>query len=285
MTTFSDVFKPYTRSSSYGVDVSLGYLADHISHYIIDYELDMSPDFQRNYVWRQEQKERYMEYFLRGGRSGRELFFNCSNWGSCVKGPGDPSWHFVLVDGKQRLDAAIGFINNEYKVCGYYYKELEGYSRQSSFRVNINDLATYQEVLQWYLDLNTGGTVHTNDELEKVEALIKIGQEYVKPPTEERLLDAKIDRQAYVDVRIKKAAREAELNAAAEVRRLEEAARPKRKVRKSRLVQEGDLAVQARGRGSLKVEDTLPCRFDTPVEGDQHATDSQIDHHTLTSLS
>lgn len=36
----------------------------------------------------------------------------------------------------------------------------------------VNDLETRAEVLQWYLDLNTGGVVHTSEEIEKVKALL-----------------------------------------------------------------------------------------------------------------
>lgn len=40
------------------------------------------------------------------------------------------------------------------------------------FRWNVNDLKTRAEVLQWYLDLNTGGVVHTTEEIEKVKRML-----------------------------------------------------------------------------------------------------------------
>jgi hypothetical protein len=36
----------------------------------------------------------------------------------------------------------------------------------------VNDLKTKAEVLQWYLDINSGGVVHTETELEKVKRLL-----------------------------------------------------------------------------------------------------------------
>lgn len=42
-----------------------------------------------------------------------------------------------------------------------------------SFSININDLATREEVLRWYLQLNEGGTPHSPEELEKVRLLLK----------------------------------------------------------------------------------------------------------------
>ena len=41
------------------------------------------------------------------------------------------------------------------------------------FTTNINNLQTYKEVLQWYVDLNEGGTIHTTDELNRVKNLLK----------------------------------------------------------------------------------------------------------------
>ncbi len=39
--------------------------------------------------------------------------------------------------------------------------------------LNVNDLKTEREVLQWYVDMNAGGTPHTSDEIEKVRKMIQ----------------------------------------------------------------------------------------------------------------
>lgn len=38
----------------------------------------------------------------------------------------------------------------------------------------MNDLDTQAEVLQWYLDINSGGVVHTEAELDKVRWLLEV---------------------------------------------------------------------------------------------------------------
>lgn len=38
--------------------------------------------------------------------------------------------------------------------------------------LNVNDLKTEKEVLQWYIDMNAGGTPHTSDEIERVKRMI-----------------------------------------------------------------------------------------------------------------
>jgi hypothetical protein len=37
----------------------------------------------------------------------------------------------------------------------------------------MTDSKTRAEVLQWYLDLNTGGVVHTDEEIAKVERMLE----------------------------------------------------------------------------------------------------------------
>ncbi len=39
--------------------------------------------------------------------------------------------------------------------------------------LNVNDLKTEKEVLQWYVDMNAGGTPHTSEEIEKVKRMIE----------------------------------------------------------------------------------------------------------------
>jgi hypothetical protein len=83
----------------------------------------------------------------------------------------------VLVDGKQRIAAVLAFTDGEIPVFGKYrYADIEGFPRidpaYAGFIFAINELKTRAEVLRWYLEMNTGGTVHTADELNRVRALL-----------------------------------------------------------------------------------------------------------------
>jgi len=157
----------------YRVDVSWDYLEKHLERYKRIYKLDLEPDFQRAHVWTEEQKSRYVEYILRDGPSGRELYFNCPGFDKCVTGD------MVIVDGKQRLNAVLGFLHNKVTAFGHYFDEYAGYPRMviASFKFVVNDLSTKQEVLKWYLALNEGGTPHTEEELSKVRRMLNEGTE------------------------------------------------------------------------------------------------------------
>lgn len=161
----------FTRNPSYRINVDWHYLESTISHWSNDNlcPIDLNPDFQRDYVWTLEQQIKYVEYALKGGSSGREIYFNCVGWQTTFKGP------FVIVDGKQRLHAVREFLANKIPVFGdYYHKDIEGRLPTTAFfYFSINDLPTRKEVLQWYLEMNTGGTIHTQKEIDKVKQMVE----------------------------------------------------------------------------------------------------------------
>lgn len=168
MPKFIDI--PQITIANYHVNIGWRFLEEWIE----SHEIDMNPDFQRGYVWTQKQKEQYIEWNLRGGRSGKDIYFNHPGWFRSFEG------QMVIVDGKQRVSAVLDFLHNKVKAYGYYYGEYEDKLNTISqcFDVYVNDLKNRSEILQWYLDMNTGGTIHTNDEINKVEELIKNEKNY-----------------------------------------------------------------------------------------------------------
>jgi hypothetical protein len=60
------------------------------------------------------------------------------------------------------------------KVFGHTFNEFEDIMGwRYDFVIVVNSLATRREVLQWYLDINAGGVVHTEAELQHVRNLLK----------------------------------------------------------------------------------------------------------------
>jgi uncharacterized protein with ParB-like and HNH nuclease domain len=165
---FKDIPK-FTKTPIYKADVSIFYVKDTIEKYLIEYGLQLNPDFQRGHVWTEEQQIAYIEFILKDGNSGRDIYFNHPGWVKDWKG------EFVCVDGLQRLTAILKFTNNELKVFGHYLSEFEGPVDLfgSCVRFYVNDLKTKKEVLQWYLEMNYQGTPHTNEELERVNKLLE----------------------------------------------------------------------------------------------------------------
>ena len=161
--------KSYVRSANYRINVSWNYLDEHLDGWSKETRstcLDMNPEFQRGHVWTEEQQIAFVEFKLKGGEGSDVIYFNCKGWMMNFEGP------FVRVDGKQRIEAVKRFMNNEIKVFDeWYYKDFEDprFLNTISFVFCVNDLEYYEEVLRWYIEMNTGGTVHTNEEIDKVK--------------------------------------------------------------------------------------------------------------------
>ena len=170
---FNDIPR-FTKVPNYRTTTDWAYLEGTLERWIGERgkdiaKLDLNPDFQRAHVWTEAQQIAYVEYALRGGSSGREIYLNCAGWQNDWRGP------FVLVDGKQRLEAVRKFMRDELPIFGgHTFKQFEGRLPVSTafFYINVNDLPTRAEVLQWYLEMNTGGTPHTPEEIQKVRELL-----------------------------------------------------------------------------------------------------------------
>jgi hypothetical protein len=175
MVNSKDVIRPFTEKGDYEVNIGLKYLETTLEDFVNDYNLELNPDFQRGNVWTEEQQIAYMEFFLKGGQTARVIYFNCPYWGSCKLDKHDMD--MVCVDGLQRLTAIRKFLKGELKVFSYYLNDFEDKNvllrTAHGLKFNVNNLQTKREVLQWYLDFNTGGTVHSNEEITRVKKMLE----------------------------------------------------------------------------------------------------------------
>lgn len=168
MPRFRDI-PQFTPQSPYAVTMPWRSLRTMLNDYCNNKPaLDLDPDFQRGHVWTREQQIAYVEFGLRGGQSGKHILTNCPGWMGNWRGP------HVLVDGKQRLTAVLAFFDEEIPAFGHYFSEFEDKLSliDPHFIFCVNTLKTRAEVLRWYLELNSGGVVHTQDELLRVQALL-----------------------------------------------------------------------------------------------------------------
>jgi len=164
---FRDI-KKVSKYAGYRCNVSWSFLESWLNDMASSNGLDIDPIYQRGHVWSEDQQINYIEWILRGGKSGRELHFNSPGWQRT------PDSNIVeLVDGKQRLTAVLRFLRNEIRAFDTLYRDFEDrLPRDADFIVYINDLESKKEVMQWYVDMNDGGTVHSDEEINRVRGLI-----------------------------------------------------------------------------------------------------------------
>lgn len=170
---FSDI-STFTSEGGYQVNIHLLHLKSTLDEYKKDYGLELCPDFQRGNVWTEKQQIAWLEFYFRGGKTNA-IYFNSPAFINRIEKHSDLGSTILCIDGLQRLTTILKFLNNEIKVFGLYLNEFENWEigiRPYTIVFNINGLQTRAEVLQWYIDMNCGGTVHPVEEIERVRALL-----------------------------------------------------------------------------------------------------------------
>lgn len=163
-------------TGNYEADIHLKYLKERTKTFVEEYGLQLDPDFQRCHVWDIDQRIRFVEFILQGGKTNT-IYFNQPSW-MCYVEEGEYD-EFVIVDGKQRLTSLLMFLDNKFPVfknldnenIGYYAKDFDTFG-YVSINYTINDLKSKKQVYEWYLSMNRGNIAHTEEELQKVENML-----------------------------------------------------------------------------------------------------------------
>ena len=168
------------RRSTYSCDVDWRGIGRALAQYGEDYGgIDLCPDFQRGHVWTEAQQVHYVENALRGvvPQSAFVIQLNCPNWEDDAYS-GDLPHGMQCIDGLQRLTSVQRIMDEEIKPFGLSIADLNhsSYSLKGStyrFRVEMFSFQTRADLLKHYIDLNSGGTPHSPEEIERVKNLLK----------------------------------------------------------------------------------------------------------------
>ncbi|MFL1706673.1 DUF262 domain-containing protein [Campylobacter sp. MOP7] len=131
----------------------------------------ITPFYQRELVWTLEQKQDLIRSILYNIPIGGFVFvmraYDKDSWQKLDK----VTWN--ILDGKQRYNAIIEFLENKFDVDGKFFKDLKPMDRKmflkfSSFTsLEFVDIPFEME-LDFYKKLNFGGTAHTKEDLERI---------------------------------------------------------------------------------------------------------------------
>ena len=142
------------------------------SHAIEQFEINLYPDYQRDHVWTLHQKEAFVGHILEGGDT-LPVIIN--------KGEEDEDFVSEVIDGKQRIQACLDWENGD--ICGKTNKGVlihmtdldEVGTRMVDNMVGLKYAMVKLsriEILELYLKLNSGGTLHRQFEIDKVKELL-----------------------------------------------------------------------------------------------------------------
>lgn len=130
------------------------------------YKFELNPTFQRGHVWTQEQQSKFVEWLLIGGDTS-PIIFNHSKW------MGNFQADMVCIDGLQRLTAICDFLDGKVTAFEAYVDEFTRLQlRKASDVVFAITKLSEVEYLDMYIRINSGGTVHTQEEIDKVRNML-----------------------------------------------------------------------------------------------------------------
>jgi hypothetical protein len=143
---------------------------------VVKHGVQLTPDFQRGRVWTEEQQVHYIQNVLRGlvDDGGLTIRFNCPSWKEDQADDSDLLDQVACIDGLQRLTAILEFVQGDIDVFGYqaYQLPMARIMRDHQLVIKMYDFQYKSDLLNYYLDINSGGTPHTQEELDRVKGLL-----------------------------------------------------------------------------------------------------------------
>lgn len=145
---------------------------ESLIHKHYHFGVDFNPDYQRGYVWTQEDKELLLDSVFKNIDIGKFVFIRLS----------DAEWMernfgYEILDGKQRLSTLIEFYENKLTYKGKYFNDLSGMDR-AVFKNHMVSVAEVNEtdkktVLKYFLMLNRTGKAMNEAHLKAVEDMLE----------------------------------------------------------------------------------------------------------------
>lgn len=135
--------------------------------------INLSPEYQRDFVWTLKQKQEYIMALLKSRAEIRPVF---------IQEFDGENEKFEVVDGKQRLNSIFGFINDEFPLEeGTFFSQLSEEDVKKILRFNVEytrfisftDKIPYDFKLELFLELNAKGTQMSKEQINKVQEMAK----------------------------------------------------------------------------------------------------------------
>lgn len=144
-----------------------------LNHFTFRERMNLNPDYQRGHVWSKEQSEDFMGHILEGGACPAFIIHE----GDFSK----DDYENEMVDGQQRARAILGWFDGDIGARlsdgrMVWHKDCTP-AEDRMIRMGITVPVTLgrwdrKTRLRLYLRLNRGGTVHSNEEIQRVREML-----------------------------------------------------------------------------------------------------------------
>lgn len=146
--------------------------------FIAENQLDLNPIYQRDYVWSTEQKQSFITALIHGKTTIKPTYLYNNV-------PINEAMYEVL-DGKQRINAVLSYMKNEFSVNGCYYRDLSikdtnkflhlpiEYTRIKYYHPQKGHMTMpLENKIELFLQINEYGQRMSDKDLEKAKQYIK----------------------------------------------------------------------------------------------------------------
>lgn len=139
-----------------------------IIHRANHFGIDFSPEYQRDYIWNTEDKVSLIDSIFNNIDIGKFVFIHNSF--------GTNENTYTVLDGKQRTLTLLEYFENRFPYKGFYYNDLSFRDKNHFKNYNISvaevEEISEQQILKYFLSLNTSGKVMDKTHLNKVRKMI-----------------------------------------------------------------------------------------------------------------
>lgn len=141
-----------------------------IIHTYYFFGIDLNPEYQRGNVWTLEDKVSLIDSIFNDIEIGRIVLMKRPSSGS-------RKHLYEMIDGKQRLTTLIEFFEDRFAYNGLKYSELNYVNKHQFNSTHIalieTDELTHEQILEFFIRVNTSGRPVDPVHLEKVKSMLK----------------------------------------------------------------------------------------------------------------
>jgi hypothetical protein len=166
--SFEKQHKVHSLASGLNNVIQLGFQSTNNDKYVI-------PDYQRNLVWKLENKQHLISAIMRGSPIGDFILSRKE-----VYTTNDFYYEWEVIDGQQRINTLREFVKDGFKdmdgrlFSEYSYREMKYLVEDfNSFRAFYLEDITQEDAVNIYISRNVGGVAHTEDELNKAKEYLQ----------------------------------------------------------------------------------------------------------------
>jgi hypothetical protein len=142
---------------------------------VMEYGIDLEPDYQRGLVWNEDQKISLIDSIFKNIDIGKFTVIK-RKWGDNPNKP-TTSKLYEMLDGKQRISTLFEFYTSKFKYRGKYFYELHWRDQVhfKNYRISYAecDPLTDEQKYRYFLKLNTTGVPISEEHMERVRELWK----------------------------------------------------------------------------------------------------------------